>query len=228
MNIILTVFLLYISTSIQEWFIHKYMMHSNENYPLKNIISGIYKNIYKIEQSETHINHHSITNNENKVSTEDEGMLYGGYNIPFTTLIGFIIYFVISKAIKYEHTRNEYLIIFITWIGISSVYYFLWNILHPTYHEYKYSENYENIKDNFIYKYLEKYHMIHHLNKGEKKCNFNIILPFADFILGTYKGCVDNRDFCNSDSEKNEKEKELCDKQIRNIKLHPDIEYCKI
>ena len=231
MKVILTIILLYISTSLMEWYVHKYMLHDENNKLTKIInsfISKIYSKIHGIEQPDNHINHHTITHNDNKVYTEDDGILYSGYNIPFTTLLGFLIYFVLCKIIRYNHTNKEYMIIFISWIFISSSYYFLWNVLHPTYHEYKYSKNYESIKTNFIYKYLEKYHMIHHYNKGNNKCNFNIILPGIDFLFGTYKRCVDNSEFCkNKDkNEMNEKEKELCGKQELNIKLHPDIDYC--
>jgi hypothetical protein len=43
-----------------------------------------------------------------------------------------------------------------------------------------------------LYKNLFWYHTLHHLNKGEDKCNYNTVCPFFDFILGTYKSKVDN------------------------------------
>ena len=90
-----------------------------------------------------------------------------------TTLFGFFIYYLLSKAINYKHSKDEYTVIFVLWIIISYVYYLLWNILHPTYHKYSGYEDNEFITNNFIYKYLEKYHMIHHFNKGKNKCNYN-------------------------------------------------------
>lgn len=213
-----------------EWYIHKYMLHDENNKITKKInsfISDIYSKIHGVEQPDIHINHHSITNNDNKVYSKDDGMLYSGYNIVFTTILGFLIYFVLSKIINHKHEKNEYVLIFISWIFISSSYYFVWNILHPTYHEYRYSKNYEMIKDNPIYKYLEKYHMIHHFNKGSNKCNFNILLPGIDYLFGTYKGCVDNSEFCKNKKNKTENEKELCNKQGRGIKLKPNIDYCR-
>ena len=38
--------------------------------------------------------------------------------------------------------------------------------------------------------------MIHHYNKGKNKVNYNIILPGVDYLMGTYKSTVDNREFC--------------------------------
>ncbi len=49
--------------------------------------------------------------------------------------------------------------------------------------------------------------MIHHFNKGEDKCNFNIILPGMDFIFGTYKNCIDNTEFCKITLQKLKKKK---------------------
>ena len=92
MNIILTIVLLYISTSLMEWYIHKYMLHDENNKFTKiinTLISKIYSKIHGVEQPYNHINHHNITNNDNIVESDDDGMLYSGYNIPFTTLLGF-------------------------------------------------------------------------------------------------------------------------------------------
>jgi len=47
-----------------------------------------------------------------------------------------------------------------------------------------------------------------------------------DLLFGTYKNCVDNTDFCKNKINKTEKEKELCDKQSKNIKLKENIDYC--
>jgi len=230
MNIIISLFLLYISTSLMEWYIHKFLMHETDNKNI-NCINNFTKNIYFMihnkYQSDNHINHHSIVLNNGDVDISDDGMLYSGYNIPFTTVFGFIIYIILSKIINYNHSKKDYIIIFISWIIISSSYYILWNVLHPSYHNYDFVDNNINyIKNNFIYKYLEKYHMIHHFNKGDNKCNFNIILPGMDFLFGTYKNCVDNTDFCKNKFNKTEKEKELCDKQSKNIKLKENIDYC--
>ena len=54
--------------------------------------------------------------------------------------------------------------------------------------------------------------MIHHYNKGKNKCNFNIILPGIDFLFGTYKGCVDNKEYCKKNINLNDKEKRVKNK----------------
>ena len=228
MKIKITIILIYIIISFLEWYIHKYLMHYTDN-KLINILNygfkKIYTTIHSFNQNTSHENHHIIVNNNGDVNIEDDVMFMNIYNIPLIGIFGFFIYYLISKATKYKHNKNEYKIIFITFLIISCIYYLLWNTLHPSYHNYNGFKN-KSIKNNFIYKYLEKYHMIHHLNKGKDKCNYNIILPGADFLLGTYKGCVDNIDFCKNNIFKTEKEIELCEKQIENIKIRPNIDYC--
>ena len=43
------------------------------------------------------------------------------------------------------------------------------------------------------YRFMFKYHTLHHLNKGDGKGNFNIMmLPLADLLLGSHTRSVDN------------------------------------
>jgi len=228
MNIIVTIILMYIIISFLEWYIHKYLMHYTDN-KLVNIFNYGFKKLYSIihsfNQDKSHEDHHIIVNNDGYVNMKDDGMFMSINNTPLIGIFGFLIYYLISKALKFKHNKNEYKIIFIIFLIISCIYYLLWNILHPSYHNYNGSKN-DLIKNNFIYEYLEKYHMIHHFNKGKDKCNYNIILPGADFLFGTYKGCVDNIDFCKNNISKTEKEIELCEKEINNIKLRTNIDYC--
>ena len=99
--------------------------------------------------------------------------------------------------------------------------------VHPLFHKYKSLDD-SYISNNYIYNKLKNYHLLHHFNKGNNKCNFNIILPGADMLFNTYKGCVDNSDFCNDNSiEKSTNDLELCDKQINNIELPSGLTYCE-
>ena len=67
--------------------------------------------------------------------------------------------------------------------------------------------------------------MIHHYNKGKNKVNYNIILPGVDYLMGTYKSTVDNREFCKKHKYESKKNKELCEFQENNIKLPYNIQY---
>tara|TARA_B100001093_G_scaffold503782_1_gene558645 strand:+ start:944 stop:1159 length:216 start_codon:yes stop_codon:yes gene_type:complete len=69
----------------------------------------------------------------------------------------------------------------------------MWNTVHPEIHDvhYKFTLK-DGIPPNKYYKSLPYYnflirnHIKHHEIKGENKGNYNVTLPLADFILGSY------------------------------------------
>lgn len=219
-----------------EWYIHRYLMHKHTNciihfinYPIKYL----YKKVHGYDQTVDHVEHHTRVENDGSVYHEDNGILFHIYGVPFIALITFILYCIISYIIGNKHTRSEYMCNCLLCIFISFMYYYLWNILHPSYHNYMDNkEKYINpwVEKNPIYKFLLKYHLLHHLNKGDKKCNFNIIIPGADYLFGTYKGCVDNThllsDYLQSGDSLSEKELDLYKGQINNKDLPFDLQYC--
>lgn len=51
-----------------------------------------------------------------------------------------------------------------------------------------------------LYRALWKYHAVHHTQKG-LKCNFNIVCPGFDWLMGTMGSrCYDNRQYCRASS----------------------------
>ena len=58
--------------------------------------------------------------------------------------------------------------------------------------------------NNFYLKWMYKNHTIHHLQKGKKKGNFNIIFPGSDVIMGDYRTFVDNSEYCSQAEHMNE------------------------
>ena len=102
----------------------------------------------------------------------------------------------------------------------------LWNTFHPYFHEIELGydiktgiPSIEGLKDKHhpIIVWLFKNHALHHLNKDPKKSNFNIVLPGADFLMGTYKSKVDNRKYCENYNGNEKKILDLCKKEL-NIK----------
>lgn len=228
MNILKTFVIIYMDLSFLEWYIHRYLMHKSENRIINCInspIKYIYSSIRKMDQIDSHVKHHEIVNVDGTVQKNDKGMYYSFNNIYLTPLLAHPIYYITTKIINYEHTTNEYLFIGTLFYFISYLYYKLWNILHPSYHNYLDKDYNKYLKNNVIYQYLERYHMLHHFNKGENKCNFNIILPGADFIFGTYKGYVDNSDYCKLKTNKTEKDIQICEAQEKNKPLPYGLKY---
>ena len=230
MKLIKSIILIYTILTMLEWYIHKYLMHKTDNQFIDNI-NKYFKKIYKYfhnneKQDIAHINHHKKVDTNGEVLEDEDGMYFDKNNVPLLFISAFIFYFVISLLLKFNHSKNEYKCIFIIFVIISVIYYKLWNFLHPHFHKYKSLDDFE-ISNNYIYNKLKKYHLLHHFNKGNNKCNFNIILPGADTLFNTYKGCVDNSDFCNDNSiEKSMNDIGLCDKQKNNIELPGGLTYC--
>jgi hypothetical protein len=71
-----------------------------------------------------------------------------------------------------------------------------WNYIHPTQHLQP-ALSLKNgldivprcswIENTFIYGWLWENHVFHHLTKGREMCNYNVTLPGADWLFGTYK-----------------------------------------
>lgn len=226
MNIYITIITIYIILTFTEWYIHKNVMHKSDC-KIGGFLNYLYYLFYNEKHSTNHINHHSIMDPNGKIVEEDSGMYFHIYSSLFLIPTTFIMYYIISRLINNKHTYNEYIIILIVLSILSLSYYKIWNIIHPKYHRYNdtYNEN-KFIENNFIYKYLEKYHMIHHLNKGDNKCNFNIVVPGADFIMGTYRGCVSNKEYCENNKNLSDNDKKLYLKELSNEQLPYGISYC--
>jgi len=231
MNYLKSIVSYYLILTFVEWYIHRYLMHKHTNQFVHFInypINYLYESVHGFDQTVDHVEHHSRVENDGSVKDEDKGMLFHIYGVPFITTISFILYCIASYIIGNKHSQYEYIGNFILFIVISFTYYFLWNILHPSYHNYMDNkEQYINswVENNSIYKFLLKYHLLHHLNKGDTKYNFNIIIPGADYLFGTYKGCVDNTHLLSGELL-SQKELDLCKDQLDSKELPFELQYC--
>jgi hypothetical protein len=197
---------IYIVISAIEWFAHYYFMHYNGS--LKTFMD--YCNI---KRTNKHIDHHIETKLDQTLPNNfiEEALVFNIFNadmifvIIFVT-IGSIVFWYYFPGFK---KKISLLFIIIIIIIILNLYMVVWSSIHSHYHE-RYIEANKPLKNNpnitvysifdffipnessSIYKYLYWYHTLHHLNKGEDKVNYNIILPLFDFILGTYKSTVNN------------------------------------
>ena len=225
LDILFNILIIYLLLSFFEWYIHKNLMHKNDNNLFIKLFDKIYKNIYSNDFRESHIEHHTNNNVDGHIDDDTGSRFCYTYKFIMPLLV-IIPYYIITKPILNYSLKTYYYYLLLFFI-ISWIYEILWNCFHLKYHRWEdaYNEN-GIIENNFIYKYLEKYHMIHHYNKGDIKCNYNIVLPGMDFIMGTYKYCVDNKKFCKKHKNDSHKNNDLCKKQEDNENLPYGIEYC--
>lgn len=224
-TLIFNILIIYLLLSFNEWYIHKNLMHDNDKNFFINLIDKIYFHFYRDDLRKDHINHHKYNNHDGTID-DDLGTIFSPTYKFFLPLILFIQYYVVIK-IFFNFSNNSYLkILFILFI-IAYIYEILWNKFHLKFHRWENTYNKDGfIENNFYYKYLEKYHMIHHFNKANNKVNYNIILPGMDYIMGTYKNCVDNTEFCKKHKFDSKKNYKLCSKLEKNINLPYGIKYC--
>ena len=189
---LLIIFYIYLFSSILENLIHRFVMH-------KVLINNyLFNNIYT-----KHILHHKASGKDGSLNKnidnyqilgEEESLCLTGWEsiIVFGTVI-FIITPLSIKLVGSKFYSYNSLISFIFAIILCLYAKITWDTIHPYLHKESPSKcgNFftlknKNIINNSYYKWLMNNHKAHHLIKGDKKGNFNITLPGADFIFNTY------------------------------------------
>ena len=193
----------YILFSICEWSIHKNIMHCNKKSLFFNMISIFDTNKVIEETCTHHIEHHiDVKPDMNLFKVPRKDSLFMGWKISKYIFLFVLLSLIISKYISGINT--SYTKIIILGIIFTIFWSYLWNKIHPLMHNYKgeYSIKegpYENILDfNFLNNIFYKNHSNHHLQKGNTKGNYNIIVIGADEWFGTNVIKVDNREYCKN------------------------------
>jgi hypothetical protein len=75
----------------------------------------------------------------------------------------------------------------IVFMCIAFAHYFLWNTIHVAMHH----GDHPYWSRSRVYKYLARNHYLHH---QDTHARFNIVCPFADFVVGTWHGSSENED----------------------------------
>ncbi len=195
--------LTYILFSFAEWIIHKYIMHCNKKSLFWYIISGIDPVNVLDEICDHHIEHHlEVKPNMTLSEVKHKTSLFMSWRVCVQVSIITFIAMVISKAVS--GVKYSYTFLTIVSIGFSILWAYLWNKVHPLMHnfqgEYKINEGpYEEKLDfNIINKLFYRNHQYHHIQKGIKKGNYNVIVFGADEWLGTNVKVIDNKEYCSN------------------------------
>ena len=198
------IIVMYFFYSTIEWILHNKVMHGDPIKLRKFPIIGE----PMAYTATTHVNHHKDVNMDMYLESNNlSSSLYFSWNVLLELIIiGIIFSPLILKLLKLSFKQ-----FFIINAIVGVVYCVLWNNLHVDMHGIKDKIKLKDGITNFpgllsrgpIYNYLWKYHATHHLQKGGSKKNFNIILPGADYLFGTYINfCYDNEKYCEETSDK--------------------------
>jgi len=209
------VFIIYMLSSFLEWTVHKYILHCTTNKTINSIIDKI---PYFKETCKSHIDHHvnvnvDMTVNDKEEDHTNDAKFRMGWNIFIPLLLGFLLFGFIAKYISgYNISIIPLLIIsFIT----TFAWEYIWNKTHAAMHDFEYEYSvtkgpYDNgiLNTEYIKKVLYTNHEAHHLQKGDRKGNYNIIFFGADEWLLTNNKTIDNTEYCKTHSKE-----QICRKQ---------------
>lgn len=152
-----------IMMSFIEHQVHRRFMHRKS--PLGNVIPAIHK-VFDHHAIKHHGTYSKIFHDEPVAPGTDRGIrlnLREGFieSLPFAAIIAF---FSIPGAIIFP--------------CVAVGHHYLWNLIHIEMHkpEKRFFYNWP------IYKFLARHHFLHHVYPEK---NFNVVLPLADFVLGT-------------------------------------------
>ncbi len=166
----------YIVYSLFEWFLHKYVMHAKD----EDIFYKKMKNVPIIENyindsKKSHIIHHIETDCDIKLKED------------------------------YKHKEG----LFFHWKVF--IYMLLWNKTHAQMHQQQADitlkegpSDYNMIPIKWYLNLIYLNHVKHHLQKGDMKGNYNVVMIGADEWLGTNVKVIDNREYCKDPEKKNE------------------------
>jgi hypothetical protein len=149
--------------SFIEHQIHRSLMHR------KNILSGrlpAFKKVFEHHAILHHGHYHKIFNDEPVPHGQDR-------HLRLSMKEGFLEALPISVLITTISWHGA-----ITFLIVVCLHHFIWSQIHMEMHkpEKRFFSNWST------YKFLARYHYLHHRYPNK---NFNVVLPLADYVLGT-------------------------------------------
>ncbi len=197
--------LVYIMISYTEYIMHKYIMHCDKDSKSTKLIKKIpYLGNEFIDTCEHHIQHHLDVEKDMHIDEPSfEAALYMGWDImiylfPITIAIMTINKYITNFNISYR------MIVLVSFV-LCFIWQYIWNKVHVKMHNI---ENNYSIKKgpydqglfdlNLVTRVLFTNHANHHIQKGYKKGNYNIIFLGADEWLYSNNKTPDNTEYCKT------------------------------
>ena len=149
--------------SFIEHQIHRTLMHR------KNILSGrlpAFKKVFEHHAILHHRHYHKIFNDEPVPHGQDR-------HLRLSMKEGFLEALPISVLMTTISWQGA-----MTFLIVVCLHHFIWNQIHMEMHkpEKRFFSHWST------YKFLARYHYLHHRYPNK---NFNVVLPLADYVLGT-------------------------------------------
>ncbi len=195
------ILILYIFVSFIEFIIHKHIMHCKEDDPIYQLFKWIPEASHTCK---AHIKHHIDTKpNMDLKDDYSQNALVFDWHVVSILFIPVFIAFLLANYLS-QLNVSIWIILGLCIVSVIFICY-LWNKTHPFFHK-KELQNFtikegpyeEKLNIDFIGDMLYDNHVMHHLQKGEKKGNYNIIALGADEWMGKNVKVADNEEYCKT------------------------------
>lgn len=205
LKVICFLLIFYIISSLLEHYVHKHIMHCNVNGTLNQLLkkSILTRGAFS-DLCENHLKHHKEVKLDMKLSCDElegpEG-LFMTWSVVFYEVI---ILSVFLLPLNHFIFKFKIVNVFILIVIASLMWCYLWNKTHPQMHDtlekiYIDEGPIEHKTDlKRLTNMLLDNHKNHHLQKGKKKGNYNIILLGADEWLNRNVTEIDNTEYCKT------------------------------
>lgn len=173
------VLLAYFCGSLIEYSFHKYVMHGNVNCPWLSK-SNLFKHIYN-EYCDMHVYHHINTDDDMNVENikDEREIIFSKMAMFLMIKVAFVVVVIQYFTCRFKiHFCVQMVVIFIYMI----LYAISWNFVHQGIHRVemgKFPRGMKINKSSFLY----RNHAQHHIVKGKRKGNYNVILLGADALF---------------------------------------------
>ena len=178
---------LYVLFSASEWFVHRYLMHGDPKHAI----------------ARNHLSHHLRTRPDMSLTTrEDDGLLFTWPSSLAILVAGLALAFALKLAL---FGRVSLWFVFLCVAIFGAYQSSVWNTIHPRVHGVDgrvtmtwregipgwsgWTAAFSRVpvgRDKTLDAWLLENHAKHHAVKGARKGNYNVTLPLADFLFGTY------------------------------------------
>ena len=195
-RLLLAIALVYVVWSCLEYVAHRYLMHSSRSLPFAT----------------RHLLHHVATRSNMTLNKqhpgyatlgEEENLCFSGWESLAMYAIGLVM--VIPCVAAVGAPLRSSITLWTALFAVCLAFYtnITWNTIHPLVHGESPTKcgplviRSPRVIHGSWFTWLQQNHRAHHAIKGPRKGNFNVTLPGADFLFGTYRTLpAGERDCC--------------------------------
>ena len=181
-DISLYAMLLYIVLSINEWIIHKYVMHCYQNSSWLLLLPNNYAKMSCL----SHKNHHlSVEKDMSLNDTKNDTELV--FNLYHALALGVLIFMLMTLIIYKLNLRINVYVNLLCCIVAGFMFMIIWNSIHTKMHKHEVDLplspriDIAYVPNNVYF----KNHELHHQIKGDDKGNYNVVFLGADELFDT-------------------------------------------